>query len=157
MFGEVSGVNAKVREQYPEALFIHCYAHKLNLVLSQGVKRMNACKRFFSTPTGISAYFSRFTKRFAYLKEFVQTRIPGACDSRWNSNAPLVGSARAVYEDLQVFSRDIVEEPNGWDDTTVDAADGYLTKLNTEESTFLLEMFLLIFPHTETLLKKPFI
>ena len=48
MSGDISGVNARIKEKYPEALFVHCYAHKLNLVLSQSVKKINACKRFFS-------------------------------------------------------------------------------------------------------------
>ena len=85
MSDEVSGINAKGREQYPKAFCIHSYVHKLNLVMSQGVKRINACKRLFSTLTGISAYYSICNKQSAYLKEFVQTRIPGACDTRWNS------------------------------------------------------------------------
>ena len=44
MAGEITGVNVRVNEKYQEALFIHCYAHKLNLVLSQSVRRINACK-----------------------------------------------------------------------------------------------------------------
>ena len=57
MAGEISGLNVRVNEKYQEALFIHCYAHKLNLVLSQSVRRINACKRFFSTLTGLSTFF----------------------------------------------------------------------------------------------------
>lgn len=33
MSGSVSGVQQKIREHYPEALYIHCLAHKLNLVV----------------------------------------------------------------------------------------------------------------------------
>lgn len=33
MSGSVSGVQQKIREHYPEAVYIHCLAHKLNLVV----------------------------------------------------------------------------------------------------------------------------
>ena len=34
MSGEISVVNVRIKEKYREALFVHCYAHKLNFVLT---------------------------------------------------------------------------------------------------------------------------
>ena len=34
MSGELNSVQAKVKDSAPDAIFIHCLAHKLNLVLS---------------------------------------------------------------------------------------------------------------------------
>lgn len=33
MSGSLSGVQTRIREKYPEAVYIHCLAHKLNLVV----------------------------------------------------------------------------------------------------------------------------
>jgi len=33
MSGHISGVQTRIREKYPEAIYFHCLAHKLNLVL----------------------------------------------------------------------------------------------------------------------------
>ena len=33
MLDELNGVQAKVKESAPDAIFIHCFTHKLNLVL----------------------------------------------------------------------------------------------------------------------------
>jgi len=33
MSGHISGVQTWIREKYPEAIYLHCLAHKLNLVL----------------------------------------------------------------------------------------------------------------------------
>ena len=33
MSSELNGVQAKIKEDVPEAMFLHCYAHKLNLML----------------------------------------------------------------------------------------------------------------------------
>lgn len=38
MASELNGMQAKIKERVPEAMFTHCYAHKLNLVLSHSAK-----------------------------------------------------------------------------------------------------------------------
>ena len=43
MSSELNGVQGKVKSVYPQALFVHCYAHVLNLVLSQSVQEISAC------------------------------------------------------------------------------------------------------------------
>ena len=46
MSPELNGVQAKIKEDVPEAMFLHCYAHKLNLVLLHSAKCMPECKAF---------------------------------------------------------------------------------------------------------------
>ncbi|KAJ4932044.1 hypothetical protein JOQ06_010477 [Pogonophryne albipinna] len=46
MASGLNGVQAKVKETIPQALFIHCYAHILNLVLSKGASKIRECKVF---------------------------------------------------------------------------------------------------------------
>ena len=60
---ELNGVQAKVKKDVPEAMFLHCYAHKLNLVLLHLAICMPECKAFFKTLEGLSAFFSKSTKR----------------------------------------------------------------------------------------------
>jgi hypothetical protein len=38
MAGQHNGLQKLVRDQYPSALFVHCYAYKLNLVLKESVR-----------------------------------------------------------------------------------------------------------------------
>ena len=49
MSSELNGVQAKVKDHAPDAIFIHCYAHRLNLVLSQAASSNAKCNVFFST------------------------------------------------------------------------------------------------------------
>ena len=49
MSSELNGVQAKIKENVPEVMFLHCYAHKLNLVLLHSAKCMPKCKAFFKT------------------------------------------------------------------------------------------------------------
>ena len=48
MSGRCSGVQARVREFAPFAIYIHCYAHILNLVLVDSCKSVTAASDFFA-------------------------------------------------------------------------------------------------------------
>ena len=53
MSGQCSGVQQRIRELAPHAIYIHCYAHTLNLVLVDSVKMVPYATEFFCF-TGIS-------------------------------------------------------------------------------------------------------
>lgn len=47
--GEYNGVQAKVKEISPIALYVHCYAHRLNLVLVTAMTRNVIARNYFGT------------------------------------------------------------------------------------------------------------
>lgn len=47
MSGHLNGLQMKVQQEYHMALFTHCYAHVLNLVLSQEMAEISECDIFF--------------------------------------------------------------------------------------------------------------
>lgn len=50
MSSELNGVQARIKEKVPEAMFTHCYAHKLNLVLLHSAKCMSVCRKIKKKP-----------------------------------------------------------------------------------------------------------
>lgn len=48
MSGRCSGVQARVKEFAPQAVYIHCYAHTLNLVLVDSVRNVQTASDFFA-------------------------------------------------------------------------------------------------------------
>ncbi|KAK0139561.1 Zinc finger MYM-type protein 1 [Merluccius polli] len=58
MSSELNGVQAKIKEKVPEAMFTHCYAHKLNLVLQHSAKCMPECRIFFKTIEGLGTFLT---------------------------------------------------------------------------------------------------
>ena len=50
MSGELNDVQAKVKDSAPDAISIHCLAHKLNLVLIQAALHIPKCNIFFFNP-----------------------------------------------------------------------------------------------------------
>ena len=58
MSGRCSGVQKRIREVAPHAVYIHCYAHNLNLALVDCVKGNSDAREFFSLITrSIHFYF----------------------------------------------------------------------------------------------------
>ena len=60
----LKGVQAKIKEIIPQALFVHCYAHSLNLVMPQSAAKMKKCKIFFSHLSGLTAFLPFFCAKF---------------------------------------------------------------------------------------------
>ena len=79
---ELNGVQAKIKEDVPEAVFLHCYARKLNLVLLHSAKCMPECKAFFKILEGSSTFFSKSTKRTYLLDNVVKRRLPRTSPTR---------------------------------------------------------------------------
>jgi len=61
MTSALNGLQAKVKAIAPSAMFVHCYAHRLNLVLSQGAKCLPECRIFFASLSGFGTFFSKST------------------------------------------------------------------------------------------------
>lgn len=67
MSGQHNGLQSLVRSKYENAIFVHCYAHKLNLVLKQSVEYIKDCKIFFSTLSGLSYFFQNLPNEYMHL------------------------------------------------------------------------------------------
>uniref|UniRef100_A0A673BCZ9 DUF4371 domain-containing protein n=1 Tax=Sphaeramia orbicularis TaxID=375764 RepID=A0A673BCZ9_9TELE len=63
----------KVKAIAPSAMFVHCYAHRLNLVLSQGAKCLSESRIFFASLSGFATFFSKSTKRTSFLESADKT------------------------------------------------------------------------------------
>ena len=57
MSSGLNGVQAKVKKRAPLASFIHCYAHWLKLVLTQGASKLKEYKIFFAHLNGLAVLF----------------------------------------------------------------------------------------------------
>ncbi|XP_029340901.1 zinc finger MYM-type protein 1-like [Acyrthosiphon pisum] len=59
MAGHINGVQKKIREFHPEAIFFYCVAHKLNLVIVGMCKHVKSSVLFFNTLESLYIHFSR--------------------------------------------------------------------------------------------------
>ena len=153
MASELNGVQAKIKEKVPEAMFTHCYAHKLNLVLLHSAKCMPECRIFFKTAEGLASFFSKSTKRTHLLDDVVKRRLPRAAPTRWSSNSRLLQTISMHQSDLRALFQIIIENPDSWDNDTQMMAAGYDRWLSKASTCFLLMAYEDIFNETNALFR----
>ncbi len=67
MASALNGLQAKVKAIAPSAMFVHCYAHRLNLVLSQGAKCLTECRNVFCITLWVChILWTKSTKRTSF-------------------------------------------------------------------------------------------
>ena len=59
MSGSENGVQSKIRKDHSSAIYIHCMAHKLNLVLVEACKVNQMVNLFFLTLETIYCFFAQ--------------------------------------------------------------------------------------------------
>lgn len=152
MSGELGGLQTRVRETYPSALFVHCMAHRLNLVLQQSLNSIKECQVFFSTLSGLASFFSKSSKRTSALDLEVHKRLPKVAPTRWNYNGRLVQTVFEYRQPLIDFFEKILEVQEEWDPETVVCSRGYLDMLKNEVNfNLLLLIFSEVFPFCDIL------
>jgi hypothetical protein len=62
MSGELNGLQTKIKAIAPRALFTHCFAHRLNLILQDTCSKIMECRIFDIYNMNMYIYISYFTK-----------------------------------------------------------------------------------------------
>lgn len=90
MSGEFKGCASKIRSFYPDAVYVHCANHSLNLAVSHCCK-IPSIRNCIGTIKDIVNLFRLSTKSGAVLKNCIQKSCPNAkqtrllkfCETRW--------------------------------------------------------------------------
>ena len=91
MAGIRNGVQAKIRETHPMAVYVHCAAHALNLTICNTTK-VAEVKNAFGIIGRVSAIFRNSAKRGAIFQRAVEATngnasarkiLPKLCETRW--------------------------------------------------------------------------
>lgn len=114
MSGQFSGVQAHIKEKYPNAVYTHCASHCLNLVVSNACS-ISSIRNCLGVVTNVCNFF-KFPKRLNVLKNAVattapeskKTRLQSLCPTRWierhDSVLVFVELFDAVVEALETVS-----------------------------------------------------
>uniref|UniRef100_A0A9J7XFA7 DUF4371 domain-containing protein n=1 Tax=Cyprinus carpio carpio TaxID=630221 RepID=A0A9J7XFA7_CYPCA len=148
MASDLNGLQAKVKAIAPSAMFVHCYAHRLNLVLSQGAKCLPECRIFFASLSGFATFFSKSTKRTSFLESAGCSRLPRNAPTRWNFTSWIVSTVANNYDGLLQTFENIIADTT-MDDDTLDCAKGFVRKLEDFEFVFMLYTYEQIFSETD--------
>lgn len=151
MSGDKHGVQRLVKQRFPKAGFIHCRAHVLNLVLLHSCTNNKRTARFFNTISSLASFFSQSPKRNSKLQEFMETKLPSVCKTKWSYNSRMIKVVDINYDAICACLLEIYMGENEFDADSCTAArglHGFLMEFNT---VFLLKIFAKIFSHTDVL------
>lgn len=107
MSGIHSGVRKRILDIVPNATYIHCNAHKLNLVLSDIGRSTTKVSSFFDTIQDIFYFFSKSGPRWATLtfgdniaNLIKQKVLKKVCATRWEARHDAVYVLKERYIDV---------------------------------------------------------
>ncbi|CAH1100476.1 unnamed protein product [Psylliodes chrysocephalus] len=106
MAGHLGCLQAKVKEKFNHAIFVHCIAHRLNLVLSRSMDNIKDCKVFFSTLSGLASFFSKSSKITRAILQQMNSRFQNFNELKFvelcNFNITLKYQLSVVYETTEI-------------------------------------------------------
>ncbi|XP_041842116.1 zinc finger MYM-type protein 1-like isoform X2 [Melanotaenia boesemani] len=140
MSGAASGLQARLKETFPHAHFVHCYAHQLNLIIQQACSCLTPVRIFFANLTAFATFFAKSPKRTAVLDEVCGIRIPESGQTRWNFKSRTVHTVFEQQNSLKACFEKI-QNSQSWDSVSVQQAHGLSTLLEDEDFIFFLEFF----------------
>ncbi|CAF3520458.1 unnamed protein product [Rotaria socialis] len=147
MSGRHAGVQAILRRNYmTRAIYIHCFAHKLNLVIRDVSKVVPYLPEFYSIVSKIYSYFHSSSVTSECFKSVQQklmighnisTSLKHWCDTRWDSRW---SSIHALIQNYKVLIISLEELESEGDERSVDAR-SLLMALRVP--TFIITLFII--------------
>ena len=94
MKGRNKGVQARLLEKNPRALYVPCGAHSLNLMISDAATASIDATSYFGTVQKLYNLFSASPQRWAILKDYVTVALKTWSDTRWESRINSIEAVR---------------------------------------------------------------
>ena len=99
MSGHLNGVQAQTQREYPFAHFVHCAAHRLNLLLCQAASSIAPVKIFFINIGAFCTFTSNAPRRKAFLSSH-NLEFPSPGDTRWYYRARVINVFYNIMRNL---------------------------------------------------------
>lgn len=149
MSGSKGGVQAHFRVLHPEAIYVHCYAHELNLVLCHTCRAIPEAAEFFSFLENVYSFFSTSLVNHHKFKEaqsklgIASAELVQLSNTRWacqlRSINAVLDTLTAIFDCLSAIGSPM--------------AVGLRAKLHKFSTVYLLLMFQSLLSITEGLHK----
>ncbi|CAF3612443.1 unnamed protein product [Rotaria socialis] len=134
MSGKHAGVQALLRQRYiPNAIYVHCYAHKLNLVICDVTKSVPYLAEFYSIINAIYRYFNKSSVNNKTFKKVQQQLKLG--ENVLNLSSTVKESSFLVFEDCSGLSTTTTKSLDfGKAHTLISAVIDQIVALRNEEN-----------------------
>lgn len=145
MKGHLNGVQTRISEIYPKALYTHCASHSLNLALSDScsIQPITNC---FGTVKEVLAFFSRSAKRVAALQNTIdhpelsgiyKSKLISLCETRWVERHDSILQFTEMLLPI-VTTLEIIEDSSDGESSSK----SYILQTAMKETGFLVSLFI---------------
>ena len=145
MSGSCSGVQQRLKEVAPYAMYVHCYAHTLNLALVDCVKSVQCACDFFCLLEALYVFTSASKAQAAFVAKQKELhpekqvhRLQKLSDTRWACRQSAVNAICCTYDSLLAALEEISE---GTDRARAVEATGFLFQIKTFKFLIMLVTF----------------
>lgn len=145
MSGRCRGVQKLIRDSVPHAIYIHCQAHVLNLVLVDSVKSIPEAEEFFALLEALYVFISTSKAHTIYLakqKEMYPKKpvreLKRLSDTRWTCRYEAINAVSHTFEALMCTLDEIA---HGSDRSKGVEAMGLYLQINSFKFLLLLILF----------------
>ncbi|XP_014873198.1 zinc finger MYM-type protein 1-like [Poecilia latipinna] len=152
MRGATAGVQKKIQDVYPNAHYIHCYAHQLNLIMQQATSHITKVRFFFLTLVDFPAFFPDHPSTQAFLIKLWPTdyQHPAMSDGTFTA----VPSILCLSTERTSSAVSKAYKTGDFDPITVREAGAFAMLLEDQDFKFFLQLFHHIMPHVDLLYAK---
>ena len=109
MAGHVSGVQRRILDRNPNALFINCDNHSLNVARVHAASEETMTISFFGIIEAIYNVFSASTNRWAEFKQKLGVSMLRQSETRWSARDKAVRTVNCHLEELLKLLEDLTE------------------------------------------------
>ena len=145
MSGKCSGVQQRIREVAPEATYVHCYAHCLNLALVDSTKHVSDAADFFALMETLYVFISSAKVHAVYTHQQSVLhpskpihQLQRLSDTRWACRYFAVEAVCTTYDAILATLQTIVD---GDDRTKAIEATGILSQVRSFKFLIALVLF----------------
>ncbi|XP_047146228.1 uncharacterized protein LOC101235474 [Hydra vulgaris] len=97
-----SGVQSRILQTNPKALYVPCANHCLNLVVVDSAKSSTRALSFFGVLSRLYTIFSSSTQRWSILKEHVEIAVKNQSDTQWESRINCIKPLRYYFGNVLI-------------------------------------------------------
>jgi len=155
MRGEYNGLQVKIKNENPHAVYIWCWAHRLNLVVEQGVASCLEAVDFFGILGKVFDFICSSKNRVFLFDKNQKMRNPKlpvrrlkrVTTTRWSSHSTALGTILLTWESLVDTLEDI------WTSEASSDASSFLSYFQSERFLYTCFLFKHIFSILDPLSK----
>lgn len=151
--GDKSGLQTRIRESNPLALFVHCVAHRLNLTVQDTLTGISSVRDFIGNVRQMITFVRDSPRRLNIFKDLQSENAPTLlkyCTTRWCVRIKSLKTVRDNYQTLINFFDEISNDPST-ESAAAAAAASYLAKFESFDFFFHLKVLIYIFECVENL------